>query len=255
MQQASTACPTDLSACVNDASQTTGSSSSGVGGGGVTLQPNSTGYVQDAALGVVGYWYAYGDSISPVGVPGGGSCEVMGMHSDALGECSVIDSPPLPAGVAGFPPDANGAMCLKGTAAMVINDAQGMPDYANIYGIGLGLDFNYDGTTKGAWNATAHGVTGFSFDISGVPSGGIDIEFPTTNTHDGLAAPYGVQPTADGHVIVHWTDVVPTYTFNGTEPVFDPIQLESIQVHVPTNTIAAIPVPLLCISNLTALTD
>ena len=65
------------------------------GTGGMTLDPTSTGYVQDSLLGVTGSWYAYGDNVGATGTPGMGNCEVMGGFTDA--QCSSISSP-VPSG-------------------------------------------------------------------------------------------------------------------------------------------------------------
>ena len=274
----------------------------------VPLTPSSTGYVTGNAAAVTGAWYAYGDSwgtemeMGMAGVAGEeGNCQLLGGFPTS--SCSSITSPlpafPVDAGTAaagdaaaatdaalmvpagydnGFPPSATGAMCLTGNAAKVITpDGGTAPDYSDIFGIGIGLDFNNMGGVKSAYNATANKVVGVTFTLSGVstlPSGSLRVEFPTTQTEDGGAHPtddsYDIQPAADGSYTVLWTQfagapvVIPAPDANisyippvdgglAAEPPFDPTQLLSIQFHVATNTMAAIPVMNLCVSNLNAI--
>jgi hypothetical protein len=227
------------------------------------LPVGPTGYIDDSAVsGIVGAWYGYGDMWGANGAPPG-NCQTLGMFMDA--QCSSITFPMPPmldaAVVAPFPPNAMGAMCLTGTAAKVINRGTS-PDYSDIFGIGIGLDFNNMGGTKLAWDAQAAHVTGFSFDITGVPAGGIRVEFPTVQTVNGFQDSYAIIVTSDGQYQADLTTMngdphrlMPSFVppTGMREPAFDPTQLLSIQFHVPTNTTAAIPVPMMCVSNLAAI--
>jgi hypothetical protein len=155
-----------------------------------------------------------------------------------------------------------GTMCLSGTGAKVIGAP---PDYSNIFGIGIGLDFNNQNGVKGVWNATMNHVVGFTFHLTGLtglPSGAVRVEFPTTQTDAMGSDSWAITPgKGDGDYTVALTGTAgvpnhlsPGFPFSGTgmEPAFDPTMMKSIQVHVATNTSAAIPVTNLCISNLTA---
>jgi hypothetical protein len=148
-----------------------------------------------------------------------------------------------------------GAMCLTGTAAKVL-----ATDYANIYGIGIGLDFNNQGGMQLPYDAPAHKVTGFSFDLTGVPPGGIRVEFPTTDTNASGFDSYSIVAAGDGHYVADLTTSAtdphklhPSFTpaTGMTEPPFNPANLLAIQFHVATNTTAAIPVTGMCVNNLT----
>jgi hypothetical protein len=143
-------------------------------------------------------------------------------------------------------------MCLSGSAAKVI----GMPaDYSNMFGIGIGLDFNNSGSGKQPYDATMHGVVAFSFTIAGVPAGGIRVEFAEPAT-DASGDSYSKTITADGSYTIHLntTDLKPSFAPPmGMEPAFDASKLESIQFHIPTTTSAAIPVTNMCVSKLAAI--
>jgi len=238
-------------------------SSSGSSGGftSVPLTPSGTGYVDNANLGIVGSWYAYGDGWGTDGAPPG-DCETKGMH--ATSACSAITSPLPAAGdggadggaSAGFPPNGMGAMCLSGTAAQVVGNP---PDYSNIFGIGIGLDFNNMGGNKQPYDATSHKVVGFEFDISGLPAapGTIRVEFPFPGTDTSGDAYSETVTGGTMHMQILWADANfgPSFTppMGTTEPKFDPSMVESIQFHVVTVTSASIPVTDLCVNNLSAL--
>src|SRR3984885_8147206 len=152
------------------------------------ITASGNGYVSagDGNAGINGSWYAYGDGWGTEGFDGGtgaagerGSCELQGGFP--VSDCSTITSPlpPAPAGqmggvdsgtsgyAAGFPPRPGpGAeyFCLSGTAATVIvQDGGTSPDYADIWGIGMGLDFNNVDGVKAPYDAVGHDVVGFQF--------------------------------------------------------------------------------------------
>jgi hypothetical protein len=245
-----------------------GTASGSSSGNNSVLTPGPTGYIDDSALsGIVGAWYGYGDMWGTNGAPPG-NCQTMGMFMDS--QCSTITFPMAPtagdgggdaAAVATFPPNAMGAMCLTGNGAKVIDKTGStMPDYSDIFGIGIGLDFNNMGGTKLPWDATKTNVTGFEFDITGVPAGGIRVEFPTVQTTNGFQDSYAITVAGDGHYQADLSTtsahkLKPSFTppTGMTEPAFDPTMLLSIQFHVATNTTAAIPVAMMCVNNLTAI--
>jgi hypothetical protein len=240
----------------------TGSSSGSSSGGGTPLAPNPTGYVSVTALGIQGAWYGYGDCWGTNGAPPG-DCETLGMHPTSA--CSSITFPTPPSesdggeggAVATFTQSTPGTMCLTGTAAKVIGTP---PDYSNIFGIGIGLDFNNVGGVKMAYDAPTNKVTGFSFTITGVPAGGIRVELPTTDTTTTGSDSYAITVTKDGSYTADLMSgtaapaLSPSFAASGfTEPAFKAADLLSIQFHVATNVTAAVPVTSMCVSNLTAI--
>ena len=234
------------------------------GGTGILLVPSTDGFFDGTnQAGILGAWYSYGDWYG--GMPAaamGGDCPAGGFTE---AQCSAIASP-----TPGQPfMNTAGAMCTNGTAAKVIMDAAGATAYSAIWGAGVGFDMNNGGTddggtgVKGTWDASAHGVTGFSFHIDSPPVGGnMRVEFPTgvaIGTTDINAAYWGgadmnLSPfTAGGTYSFHWADVGgPKYLTSPTP--FDKTKIMSMQFHVVTNTSSTIPFGY-CITDLRALTD
>lgn len=228
------------------------------------LTPTQTGYVDDRAnTGVVGAWYAYADSIGPNAQ---GTTDGDVMNSDcvkkggfsATSQCSVVNHPMAGAE---FPPDPTKGMCTDGTAALVLPGSNGMADYSDMWGAGIGLDFNNPGGDAGAksdWDGSAYG--GVEFDILGdnVPAKAMRVNFPFTGEH-GTDSPYYQGKTqafstlaSGAHVVIPWSDVAgPKYlSDNGTTPpAFDPAHIQSIQFQVFTNATTATPYSF-CINNL-----
>jgi hypothetical protein len=244
-------------------------SSGGSGGSGgssgttVPITPDTGGYVSPSSnsIGIQGAWYAYGDCWGSDGAPPG-ACETSGMHPASA--CSSITFPPAAtpadggdaATAAPFTQTTPGTMCLSGTAAKVVGT-----DYSNMFGIGLGLDFNNVGGVKSAWAATTNNVTGFTFHLTGVPAGGIRVEFPTTDTTNDGSDSYAITATSDGTYTADLTTMAGDAHKLGLsfspapsgQPAFNANDLLSIQFHVATNITAAIPVSNLCVSDLAAI--
>lgn len=247
----------------------TGCSSSGGGSGNPgtggtnagALMPNADGFIaiDTNTVGVQGAWYAYGDwwgnpADPSMPIAGMGDCPTKGGYTQDVCSSITMPTPGMPFGNTG------GVMCTTGTVAKVVDMM-----YSAIWGAGIGLDLNNagsdGGTGKNPWNATANGVTGFSFHIDMPPTGGqMRVEFPTDvalGTTDINAAYWGgagnnLSPIkAGGDYTFHWTDVGgPMYL---TSPMaFDPTHILSIQFHVVSNTSSTIPFNY-CISNLTPL--
>jgi hypothetical protein len=231
--------------------------------------PDMNGYVAMNSLGMQGAWYAYGDSWGSNAAPPG-DCQTKGGFTNT--QCSSITFPPpfMPSDAGGdaaaantFPQTTAGEMCLTGTAAKVIpKSGSSAADYSDIFGIGIGLDFNNVGGVKMPYKAKTNNVIGFKFHLTGVPTGGIRVEFPimaTDASGDSYALPATVVK-ADGDYTADMTTTAtdphplsPSFTLStGTEPPFDPDGIESIQFHVVTNTTAAITVAKMCVSNLVA---
>jgi hypothetical protein len=234
----------------------------------MALMPDPNGYLGPSSnsVGIQGAWYAYGDDWGPNGAPPG-DCQNKGMHPASA--CSTITFPPpamaSDAGDGGFTssfPQGSmpGTMCLSGTAAKVVGS-----DYSNIFGIGIGLDFNNVGGVKMPWNATMNHVVGFSFTIAGIPTGAaVRVELPIPATDAAGSDSYAKTVSADGQVTLDLATVksgdtnglTPAFTATGTEPAWDPTMIESIQFHVFTNTNNAITIPdsaRLCVSDFQAI--
>jgi hypothetical protein len=246
------------------------SSGKGDGGGtGIALTPSTDGFFDGTnEAGILGAWYSYGDWYGGTPATGGmGDCKVKGGFDQAV--CSVIETP-----IPGEKFTNTGKMCTKGTAAVVIKDATMAFAYSAIWGAGIGFDLNNAGTddggtgAKGAWDATAHNVVGFSFTIDTPPTGGqMRVEFPTNaipgttdiNSAYWGGATMGLSPFNKGGDYSFMFDDVPAGNgvggpmyLTGATP-FDRTKIQSMQFHVVTNTSSAIPFEY-CISNLKALT-
>jgi hypothetical protein len=231
----------------------------------VPLQPDANGFLSPSSnpIGIDGPWYAFGDGWGLNGAPPG-VCETTGNHPASA--CSTITFPPpaspSDAGDGGFtstfPQSTPGTMCLSGTAAKVLGS-----DYTNMFGIGIGLDFNNQTGVKMPYDATAHNVTGFSFTVSGIPTGGsMRVELPIPAT-DASGDAWSLTILADGTYTVDLSTASsdpyglrPAFAPTGTQPPFDATQIESIQFHLPTTATAATVIPAaspLCVSALHAI--
>jgi hypothetical protein len=261
-----------------------GGGASGTGGGGVVgfipLPSSPTGFVQDATSGVIGAWYAYGDGIGPGASAAGddhsnSDCVAKGGFPPS--DCSQILSPV--AGMPFVPADAaTSAMCTSGTAAVVMNMGSS-PDYSDLWGAGIGLDFNNpggDAGVRGYLDLSAYKGIYFQFytfpasttdpisNGAGPPSMGMRVNFPSLGQH-GSDAPYWrgamtiASPlTSPGGAVtenmVLWTDVAGPFYLNQqnppvTPPVFDPAAVQAIQFQVFTNTSSPTPYSF-CVANL-----
>src|SRR5206468_7940286 len=90
-------------------------------------------------------------------------------------------------------------MCASGVTAQVLPDATGNPAYSSIWGsivgfdvantAGTGADAGADaGNTRMAYDAPAHGITGFAFDIDNPPPGGhLRVTFQPVGTENAAA--------------------------------------------------------------------
>jgi hypothetical protein len=276
-------------ACGGSHPQGTGSGgTSGAGGGtggvdGVPLPSSATGFVQDTTGGsnVIGPWYAYADSVGP-----GANATVGDDHanSDCIkkggftqDQCSHVAAP-MPGGV--FVPTDLGTseMCTVGVASQVMNMG-GSPDYSDMWGAGIMLDFNNPGGDAGPkGDLDLSRYKGIAFDFSaftgstsngaGIPAGAMRVNFPFTGEH-GTDSPYWMGETKSAsplavpsgttqHFEVDWTDVAgPFYLTQRsppiTPPTFDATKVQSIQFAVFTNTSATTPYAF-CVANLTLLT-
>jgi hypothetical protein len=229
---------------------------------GILLTPSSIGYYDGTNLaGVVGAWYAAGDYYDGDGVlamPGMGSCPKAGF---SMAQCSMVTTPTVSAW---FVPDSNGkGMCTSGIAAKVIGLDGGPPDYAHIWGAGIGFDLNNPGEAsggvgvKGQYDAPAHGITGIAFEIDTVPVG-FRVALSTQSTEDasangGVLTEYQLPIVAPGRLEIRWPAVGgPGWV--SSAPPFDPTKIQSVWFSVGSNDLSAVDYSF-CINKMTALTN
>jgi hypothetical protein len=242
-------------ACSDSKGNGTGTGGTGGGVDPNALIPTADGFLDGSnSVGILGAWYSYGDVYKDGGP---GDCQAAGFTED---QCSKVVSPVLGAPFT----NVDGKMCTEGTSAKTINaPGSNSPAYAAIWGAGIGLDFNNagadGGTGKLAWDATAAGVTGFSFEIDQLPLGGnIRVEFPATSQNGNDAAYWGgatnnLSPVMVGKNTIKWAMVGgPSYATN--PPAFMPSKVTGIQFHVVSNTSSTVSYKF-CVSNLVPLKD
>jgi hypothetical protein len=248
----------------------------GTGGGVpivlIPLPASATGFVADPVTGVVGAWYPYGDGVGPNASPTNGAdgansdCQKNGQFPASA--CSQISSP-TPGQP--FPPSdaATSKMCTSGAAAQVLLK-DGAPDYADLWGAGLGLDFNNPGGDAGArgyFDLTPYKGISFDFTADVLPVQSMRVSFPFLGMHGG-DAPYwmGASMSASPltgttarpqHVEIDWADVGGPFYLSletppidaGTYPLVPPRAVQGIQFQVFTNTQEPTPYSF-CVANL-----
>jgi hypothetical protein len=228
-------------------------------GSGIALVTNGDGWLEANPAGAVGSWWSINDYFDAAGTPGGGDCPAAGFPMSA---CSTLTTP-----VPGTPflPDPSGrGMCASGTSAQVLIGSDGAPAWPAIWGniVGLSLASPPTGApmpTVGAYDAPAHGITGFAFDIDAVPvEGHLRVMFATPGTENHAAywngAADDISPVpGPGHYEVRWPEIGGPFWFAGAPP-FDPAKIEWIAFHVVSTD--AKPVLFdFCLNNLALLTD
>ena len=277
-----------LSGCSNPATPAPSPSSpsmNGTGGNAATMDValviDGSGWVDSSSndVGVQGSWYPYGDQY------GVAKCLNVGMHTPD--ECSHITSP-LPPPATGFP-NQGGKLCTTGATAVILPCKTGVTtsgcpnqDFSNMWGAGIGFDFNSPGagdggtTVKNPWNPDDHGITGVSFVLDGVPMPGLRVEFPmrltdseamavnlppgsTTDDHPDGAPYWGADsafdnsPAMTGVNVIHWDAVKKPGTSQSY--VFDKSRLLGMQFHVPAVKSAPPGAYSFCVSNVTLLRE
>ena len=239
-----------------------GADTDGAPSTGVVLVPDADGHFDGSnAAGVVGHWWSTGDDFGEGdGIAGNGTCPMAGFPPSA---CSAIVTPP-PSGP--FRPDAAGkGMCTSGIAAQIIAGGDGMPAYSSIWGNMVGFDLANPGsgplqTDAAPYDAVAHGITGFAFDLDAVPLGGhLQVGFATVGTEKNAAywrgATDDLSPiAAPGHYEMRWAEIGGPKYLGPNAPPFDPTTLKWVLFHVVSNISAAVPYSF-CISNATLLTN
>jgi hypothetical protein len=224
--------------------------------GGVALVTDGNGQLESNAAGAAGYWWWSGDYYAIDGTPGGGNCSTAGFPMAA---CSSVTTP-----VPGTPflPDTNGRICTAGTAAQVVTGSDGTPAWSAIWGnmIGVYLAKADPSAPTGAYDAPAHGITGFAFDIEGtLPLGHLRVLVGTMENDSNSAywggAAMGASPyQGPGHYEIRWPDVGgPMYLGPGAPP-FDPTMIDMVAFHIMARTDGPAPYDF-CISKLALLTN
>lgn len=252
----------------------TGTGGTGTGGFANTGGVTGTGGSNEVAI--VGNWYPFGDGVGPNA--GLGDAGADDMDSECVKDggfspdsCTQITTPTP--GQPFLPTDpATNKYCTSGQAAMVLAK-DGSADYADLWGGGMGLNFNPAGDGGVAGYADLGAYTGIAFDFSGdlVPVRSMRVDFPFRGQHD-LDAPYWEGAVSEAspltgttanpqHVEIRWANIGgPYYLGEVTPPVdftqypFDPKAVQAIQFLVFTNTAAATPYNF-CVANLSFLTN
>jgi hypothetical protein len=190
------------------------------------LVPDARGWVDlstSGGTGIQGQWHALGDS--RFGLSGGsaGSC-----RSTDYGECSIVREPALGSSYA---PTAGLGMCTSGLIPRWITDSVGLtPDGSpGLGGIELELDMpawpeprtELAAPAARAYDADAHGVTGFAFDIDSEPAPGASLLVQVVSAREGSSlaesepaywggARLDASPVHAGHNEFEWNDVGPS---------------------------------------------
>lgn len=219
------------------------------------LAPDATGWVGRSATGttgIQGQWHAFADS--RFGTPAG-DCQ-----TTAFGECSIVHEP---APGSTYAPTSGLGMCTSGIIARWIYGSQGLtPDYSPGWaGIVLELGMpdwpepraSVDPPAGQPYDAVAHDVTGFAFDIDSEPAAGAGLLVTTVGPGESSAesapiswggAHLDASPVHAGHNEFHWNEVG-SGSFDGT-------RMFRLGFLVAGNDSAAVSYAF-CIDNLTAL--
>jgi hypothetical protein len=146
--------------------------------------------------------------------------------------------------------------CISGTAQQAIDPAAPVgtePPYDKIWGGGIGMNLNTptgEGTSPMAYDATAHGVAGFEFQVSGTVAAGATVRFKATQVgmSEDFCKAITVVPGTTVKVLLSelkhmcWGD-------DGTL-VLDTTQLEALQWQIVTGKDASYKVTDFCVEKL-----
>lgn len=211
--------------CADNVCPSTGGSTAS--GNSVPITPDPTGWVEGSTnvVGIQGAWYSYNDcTTSP-------------------GDCTMNQIP-----VEGSFDNVGGKMCTSGTTAAVADQTE----FSLKWGAGIGLDLNNSGGTdamKMPYDATAHGVVGFSFTISGTNATGL--RFNITSVAAGDNSHF--VSAAMGENTVMFSDAMQG-SWVTTKTPLDPTQLLAIQFQIPSVLNQSVAFDF-CVENLAAITQ
>jgi hypothetical protein len=228
-------------------------------GPGIALVANADGWLEPNAAGAVGAWWSVGDYYGEDGTPDAGPCPTAGFPMSA---CSTLTTPTP--GMPFRPDPTRGEMCTSGVAAQVLMGNDGQFAWSAIWGniVGFNLATSDPGPAPviGTYDAPAHGVTGFAFNIDGVlPLGHLRVVVNTAENDRNSAywdgAVMDVSPfNGPGHYEVRWSEVGGPLYLGGAAPPFDPTKIEAIGFHVVSRETEAAPYAF-CINNVFLLTN
>jgi hypothetical protein len=193
---------------------------------GDPLVPDATGWIDETTndLGIQGPWYSYND------------CD------DSPGDCTKDQVP-----AKGEFANTGGKMCTSGSTALVAVEA----DFSTKWGAGIALDLNNSGGESGQktpYDASAHGVVGFSFTITGTAPG-LRVNFPTPSSAEGAHFIAGM-PGANQALFADAKQG--SWVMPKTD--FDASQVLSIQFQIPSVMGSAVDFDF-CVENLAPLVE
>jgi hypothetical protein len=206
-------------------------------GSGIALVTNADGWLESNPVGAIGQWWSTGDYFALDGTPGAGPCPAAGF---LMAACSTLTTPTP--GTPFRPDPAGRGMCTSGTAAQVLAGNDGLLAWSAIWGniVGVNLATSDPGPLPviGAYDAPAHGITGFAFEINGsFPPGHLRVTVATAENDRDAAywegAAMDVSPFAGpGRYEIRWPEVGGPLYLGADAPPFDATKIESIGFHV-----------------------
>lgn len=212
------------------------------GGGGMPMigdiSWNETGYIDMTmnTFGINGSWFAYNDCNDAM---------------QAMVPCTMPDA--LLTGPDGNPGWATtpAQVCMKGTAAQVMMTPDGgTVDYFGIqWGAGIAFDLSNAGGVGAVampFNATAAGIAGFIFDVTGTAPMRVRINYvmPTTESTS-----HFIEVEPGTNISVDFLSVNQgAWVMDPNRVAFDPTQFRTIQFQVFTNDMSTTPYDF-CVSN------
>jgi hypothetical protein len=214
------------------------------------LEPDRDGWVDRSTTGdtgIQGAWFVYADS---------DGCQRAGY---AKSECSIVIEPA--SGSPTFSRTPSLGMCTSGVVARVLPGSNGQPDYDNIYGAGIGFNLSIPDTGQPqAYDATHHGVMGFSFDIEPEPAPGAEIrvQVETEGSVRGVVQTLwtggtdGKSPVHAGHNEFRFEEDLKFPPNASEKPAVYFTRMRNIGFAVPANEYRSVSYSY-CIKNLTAL--
>jgi hypothetical protein len=155
-------------------------------------------------------------------------------------------------------------MCTSGIAAQVLVGPDGQLAWSAIWGNIVGFSLATSDPSPvpvvGSYDAPAHGIAGFAFDITGnLPVGFFRVLVPTaendTNSAYWGGATLDLSPyQGPGHYEIRWPEIGGPLYLGATAPPFDPTKIESIAFHVVSRDYSPAPYDF-CINNVVLLTN
>jgi hypothetical protein len=177
----------------------------------------------DQRLGIGGYWYPLDDC--PQAIPAGLPCTTW--DSGLVGPNTLTGWSVTP-----------DAVCIRGTATQVVNGSDGSPAYAQQWGAGVGFDLSNTANVRMPYDAAAHGITGFVFEITGTAPPVIRVNIGTPSTGNDAHFVQARVPSAN--LIVRFSDVQQG-AWVGMPRAFTPEAIFFVQFQVVTSATSSTP--------------